>query len=91
MKMQVGRDDSVMSCQGPLDKACNSRRPFQVTDVCLHRSDDQSTLIFPSLASENSTESERLDRIADRRARAVCLNKVDRQRIDARIAVDGFQ
>src|SRR4029079_14727364 len=76
--------------EGPLDEARDARGAFQVPEVYLYRA-QQATLAGQALAPKHSPESEALDGIADRGARAMRLDEVDAQRIDIRLGIDRLE
>ena len=83
-EMQVRRNLLVLERQHDLDEARDARGRFEVSDVGLHRSHEQR-IVSRSPFPEDGTERSDLDRIAERRARSVRLDVMDRLRLETRL------
>src|SRR3546814_8914872 len=81
--MQARRDAALLQRQRGLDHASRAGGNHQVADVALGRTDATEAGVR-SLASERLRQSFDLDRIAQRRGGAVCLDVTDAPRIDVR-------
>ena len=80
LKMQVGSDLAVLHAQDDLDQPGNPSRLLQVADVGLDRPDPQRRLAFWCGAVDRG-ERVHLDRVAQLRARPMCLDIPDRLRV----------
>ena len=80
--METWWDLTALEHEHPLDQADDPRRRFQVAEIGFHRTDRQRR--FP-LATKRFCESDCLDGVAHRRARAVCFDEIHIRRRDTRI------
>ena len=79
--MQRRRQHAVPQRQHHLDHSGHPRRRLGVTDVRLHRPQPRRAVFRPVLAV-GGQQRLRLDRVAEHRPAAVCLNRVDLIRAD---------
>ena len=75
-KLQVLGQGFVLEGQDDLDDACDSRGCLEVSDVRLRRS-DQQRLVGCATGAEHRSGGLGLDRVAERRPGAVCLQVSD--------------
>ena len=83
VEVQRRRQLAVLHTERRLDQAGDSRRGLEMTDVRLHRSDRTAFPLAPALA-QHGTQCPRLDRVANRRARAVRFHVVQIRRMETR-------
>ena len=88
--VQVRRDPAVMQDQRRLDEPGDPRCGLEVADVRLHGADDEGG---GRVAADADDRGERLDldRVAEQRARAVCLDVAHCARVDTCVLVRGAQ
>ncbi|EDT05024.1 hypothetical protein BamIOP4010DRAFT_1489 [Burkholderia ambifaria IOP40-10] len=90
VEMQRARHRAVLQAQHGLQQAGNARCRFEVPDIGLDRADQQRIGLGPA-ARYRVDQRTRLDRIADRGARAMRLEIGERARVDAGASIDGAQ
>ena len=84
LEMETGRNAAVLEHEHRLDQTGHACGGFQMAEIRFHRADDQRRFVRTACA-QRLRERVGLDRIADRRARAVRLDETDPRRSDARV------
>ena len=84
LEVQVGGDHAALHGQHHLDQARSARGRLEVSDVGLHRSDQQRLTRFPVPAVDGRGRLE-LDRVAELRGHSVSLEVVDVRRSEPRV------
>ena len=82
LEMQVARDESVEQAERGLDHAGDTGGRLQMTEIGFHCPQSTRRLVL-AWRSENRRQGLDLDRVAQRRARAVTFNKSDPFRLKA--------
>ena len=87
VEMDLAGDLAVAQAQARLDQARDAGRRFEMTDVGLHRADDQGFDPVP-VGPHGPAERRGFERVADRRTGAVGLDIADRVELHAGLVVD---